>query len=32
MPARHLSLEEISDRIQIGDLLTRYTTAIDTKD
>ncbi len=27
-----LSLEEISDRIQINDLLTRYTVAIDTKD
>ena len=29
---RHLSIEEISDRIQIDDLLTRYTVAIDTKD
>ncbi|MCG8592279.1 MAG: nuclear transport factor 2 family protein [Proteobacteria bacterium] len=27
-----LSLQEISDRIEINDLLTRYTTAIDTKD
>lgn len=30
--ARHLTVEEISDRIQIDDLLTRYTVAIDTKD
>lgn len=30
--ARHLTLEQISDRIQIDDLLTRYTVAIDTKD
>ena len=27
-----LSLQEISDRIEIDDLLTRYATAIDTKD
>ena len=27
-----LSLQEISDRIEIDDLLTRYTVAIDTKD
>ncbi|MDJ0785872.1 MAG: nuclear transport factor 2 family protein [Myxococcota bacterium] len=27
-----LSIQEISDRIEIGDLLTRYTVAIDTKD
>ncbi len=27
-----LSIEEISDRIEIDDLLTRYTVAIDTKD
>jgi len=27
-----MSLEEISDRIEIDDLLTRYTVAIDTKD
>jgi len=27
-----LSLQEISDRIEIDDLLTRYTTAIDTQD
>jgi 3-phenylpropionate/cinnamic acid dioxygenase small subunit len=32
MTARHLSLEEISDRIQIQDLLTRYALAIDMKD
>ena len=32
MPASTLSLQEISDRIQIGDLLTRYTVAIDQKD
>ena len=32
MAKRHLSIEEISDRIQIDDLLTRYTVAIDTKD
>ena len=32
MAKRTLSLEEISDRIQIHDLLTRYTVAIDTKD
>jgi 3-phenylpropionate/cinnamic acid dioxygenase small subunit len=32
MPAPQLSLQEISDRIQIQDLLTRYTVAIDTKD
>ena len=30
--ARHLTIEEISDRLQIDDLLTRYTVAIDTKD
>jgi 3-phenylpropionate/cinnamic acid dioxygenase small subunit len=29
---RTLSLEEISDRIEIDDLLIRYTVAIDTKD
>jgi hypothetical protein len=29
---RHLSLEELSDRLQINDLLVRYTTAIDNKD
>ena len=29
---RHLSLEEISDRMQIDDVLIRYTVAIDTKD
>ncbi len=29
---RTLSIQEISDRIQIQDLLTRYTVAIDTKD
>jgi hypothetical protein len=27
-----LTLQELSDRIEIADLLTRYTTAIDTKD
>jgi 3-phenylpropionate/cinnamic acid dioxygenase small subunit len=32
MTARTLSLEEISDRIEIDDLLIRYTVAIDTKD
>jgi len=32
MTAHHLSLDEISDRIQIQDLLTRYALAIDTKD
>jgi hypothetical protein len=32
MPPRDLSLREISDRIQINDLLIRYTRAIDTKD
>ena len=32
MQSRHLTIEEISDRIQIDDLLTRYTVAIDTKD
>jgi len=32
MTAPHLSLQEISDRIQIQDLLTRYALAIDTKD
>jgi 3-phenylpropionate/cinnamic acid dioxygenase small subunit len=32
MTAPEMSLREISDRIQINDLLTRYTVAIDTKD
>lgn len=32
MPARDMSAREISDRIRIHDLLTRYTVAIDTKD
>ena len=32
MPPHTLSNQEISDRIQIQDLLTRYTVAIDTKD
>src|SRR4029453_466023 len=32
MPAPQLSLQEISDRILIQDILTRYTVAIDTKD
>jgi hypothetical protein len=32
MPPQSLSNQEISDRIQIQDLLTRYTVAIDTKD
>lgn len=32
MTKKILSLEEISDRIQINDLLIRYTVAIDTKD
>jgi 3-phenylpropionate/cinnamic acid dioxygenase small subunit len=32
MTARHLSLQEISDRIEIQDLLTRYALAIDKKD
>ena len=32
MPARELSIREISDRIRIGDLLTRYTVALDRKD
>ena len=32
MTARTLSLEQISDRIEIDDLLIRYTVAIDTKD
>ncbi len=32
MASRSLSIQEISDRIQINDLLTRYTVAIDTKD
>ncbi len=32
MPSPSLSLQEISDRIEINDLLTRYTVAIDTKD
>jgi 3-phenylpropionate/cinnamic acid dioxygenase small subunit len=32
MTARHLSLQEISDRMQIQDLLTRYALAIDSKD
>ena len=31
MTARHLSLQEISDRMQIQDLLTRYALAIDSK-
>ena len=32
VPAKTMSIEEISDRMQISDLLTRYTVAIDTKD
>jgi 3-phenylpropionate/cinnamic acid dioxygenase small subunit len=32
MARRELTLREISDRIQIHDLLVRYTVAIDTKD
>jgi 3-phenylpropionate/cinnamic acid dioxygenase small subunit len=32
MPKRELSAREISDRLQIQDLLVRYTRAIDTKD
>jgi len=32
MPAPSLTLQEVSDRIQIQDLLTRYTVAIDGKD
>jgi 3-phenylpropionate/cinnamic acid dioxygenase small subunit len=32
MPAPQLSQQDISDRIQIQDLLTRYALAIDTKD
>ncbi len=32
MPHSGLSLQQISDRIEIDDLLTRYTVAIDTKD
>jgi hypothetical protein len=32
MAKRELSPREISDRIQIQDLLVRYTRAIDTKD
>lgn len=32
MPAPEMTLREVSDRIQIQDLLTRYTVAIDTKD
>jgi 3-phenylpropionate/cinnamic acid dioxygenase small subunit len=32
MPHREMTLREVSDRIQIGDLLTRYTVAIDKKD
>jgi hypothetical protein len=32
MSARTLSLQQISDRIEIDDLLIRYTVAIDTKD
>ncbi len=32
MESRTLSTQEISDRIQINDLLIRYTRAIDTKD
>ena len=32
MPAAALSIQELSDRLQINDLLTRYTVAIDQKD
>lgn len=32
MAAHHLSMQEISDRIQIQDLLARYALAVDTKD
>ena len=32
MASRSLSIQEISDRIRINDLLTRYTVALDTKD
>jgi 3-phenylpropionate/cinnamic acid dioxygenase small subunit len=32
MPAPTLSIQEVSDRLQINDLLTRYTLAIDQKD
>lgn len=32
MPDQTMSLQEISDRFRIADLLTRYTVAIDTKD
>jgi hypothetical protein len=32
MSTKPLSLEELSDRLQINDLLTRYTVALDTKD
>lgn len=32
MPPRELPIREISDRLQIQDLLTRYTVALDTKD
>jgi len=32
MAAKTMTIEEISDRIQISDLLIRYTTAIDNKD
>ena len=32
MAQRTMSIEEISDRIQINDLLIRYTVALDTKD
>ena len=32
MPAPSMTLQEISDRLQIQDLLTRYTQAIDGKD
>ena len=32
MTAASLSVEELSDRLQINDLLTRYTVAIDQKD
>ena len=32
MPTPSFSLQEVSDRIEINDLLTRYTVAIDTKD
>jgi len=32
MTAAHLTLQDVSDRLQIKDLLTRYALAIDTKD